>query len=98
MKLNINKDAVIPATFSAGIPAIDTKQITTEVLVENGGTLVIGGIYTQTENSNTTKIPLLGDLPYLGFLFKQTAKNDNRNELLIFITPKILKDNLNLRQ
>jgi type IV pilus assembly protein PilQ len=97
MKLNINKDSVGPNT-AAGIPTIDTKQITTEVLVENGGTLVIGGIYTQTENSNTTKIPVLGDMPYVGFLFRQNSKQDNRGELLIFITPKILKDNLNLRQ
>ncbi|HTD91500.1 MAG TPA: type IV pilus secretin PilQ [Burkholderiales bacterium] len=97
MKLNINKDSIGTIT-AGGIPTIDTKQVTTEVLVENGGTLVIGGIYTQTENSNTTKIPVLGDLPYVGFLFKQNQKNDNRNELLIFITPKILKDNLNLRQ
>lgn len=97
MKLNINKDSVGTLT-AAGIPTIDTKQVTTEVLVENGGTLVIGGIYTQTENSNTTKIPVLGDMPYLGFLFRQNTKQDNRGELLIFITPKILKDNLNLRQ
>ncbi len=97
MKLNINKDSVGTIT-AAGIPTIDTKQVSTEVLVENGGTLVIGGIYTQTENTNTTKIPVLGDLPYLGFLFKQNQKQDNRAELLIFITPKILKDNLNLRQ
>ena len=97
MKLNINKDAVGNIT-AAGIPSIDTKQITTEVLVENGGTLVIGGIYTQDERTNTTKIPVLGDIPYVGFLFRQNQKADDRRELLIFITPKILKDNLNLRQ
>ncbi len=96
MKLNINKDSRgVETTFG---PSIDTKQVTTEVLVENGGTLVIGGIYTQDERSTTTKIPVLGDLPYLGFLFKQNSKGDARNELLVFITPKILKDNLNLRQ
>jgi type IV pilus assembly protein PilQ len=96
MKLNINKDAV--STLASSPPAIDTKQIATEVLVENGGTLVIGGIYTQDERSTTTKIPVLGDLPYVGFLFKQNQKGDERRELLVFITPKILKDNLNLRQ
>ena len=68
------------------------------MLVENGGTLVIGGIYLQDERSNTTKIPVLGDLPYVGFLFKQSLKSDERRELLVFITPKILKDNLNLRR
>ena len=96
MKLNINKDS--RGTDTTAGPAIDTKQVTTEVLVENGGTLVIGGIYTQDERTTTTKIPVLGDLPYVGFLFKQNAKSDNRAELLVFITPKILKDNLNLRQ
>ncbi len=96
MKLNINKDSRGQDT-TAG-PAIDTKQVSTEVLVENGGTLVIGGIYTQDERSSTTKIPVLGELPYVGFLFKQNAKTDTRAELLVFITPKILKDNLNLRQ
>ena len=96
MKLNINKDSR-GADTTAG-PAIDTKQVTTEVLVENGGTLVIGGIYTQDERSTTTKIPVLGELPYVGFLFKQNTKSDDRRELLVFITPKILKDNLNLRQ
>ena len=96
MKLNINKDSR-GADTTAG-PAIDTKQVTTEVLVENGGTLVIGGIYTQDERSTTTKIPVLGELPYVGFLFKQNSKSDERRELLVFITPKILKDNLNLRQ
>jgi type IV pilus assembly protein PilQ len=79
-------------------PAIDTKKIETEVLVENGGTVVIGGIYTQEERSTTTKVPVLGDLPYVGFLFKQNQKVDDRRELLVFITPKILKDQLNLRQ
>ena len=96
MKLNINKDS--RGTDTRAGPAIDTKQVTTEVLVENGGTLVIGGIYTQDERSTTTKIPVLGDLPYVGFLFKQNQKSDDRRELLVFITPKILKDNLNLRQ
>ena len=94
MKLNINNDSQGVNT-TAG-PAINTKQITTEVLVENGGTLVIGGIYTQQENTTTNKVPVLGDLPYVGFLFKQNSKNDIRNELLVFITPKILKDNLTL--
>jgi type IV pilus assembly protein PilQ len=96
MTLKINKDAISP--IASNPPAIDTKQIATEVLVENGGTVVIGGIYTQEERSNTTKVPVLGDLPYVGFLFKQNQKVDDRRELLVFITPKVLKDNLNLRQ
>ncbi|PZR52582.1 MAG: type IV pilus secretin PilQ, partial [Stutzerimonas stutzeri] len=96
MSLNVHKDSV-GQTTTAG-PSIDTKQITTEVLVENGGTVVIGGIYTQDERSTTNKVPVLGDLPYVGFLFKQNIRVDDRRELLIFITPKIIKDNMTLRQ
>jgi type IV pilus assembly protein PilQ len=92
MSLNVHKDSVGQTTLSG--PSIDTKQVTTEVLVENGGTVVIGGIYTQDERNTVTKVPVLGDLPYLGFLFKNTNKQDNRNELLIFVTPRIMKDTL----
>ena len=95
MNLNIHKDSVGQNTLAG--PSIDTKQIVTEVLVENGGTVVIGGIYTQTENSQTTKVPVFGDLPFVGWMFKQNLKSDNRSELLIFITPRIIKDGLTLR-
>jgi type IV pilus assembly protein PilQ len=96
MNLRIHKDSVGQTTLAG--PSIDTKQIITEVLVENGGTVVIGGIYTQEERSTTNKVPVLGDLPLVGFLFKQNLKTDDRRELLIFITPKILKEGLALRQ
>ncbi len=96
MNLNIHKDSQGANTLAG--PAIDTKQIVTEVLVENGGTVVIGGIYEQTETTLTNKVPVLGDLPFIGFLFKQSLKTDDRRELLIFITPRILKDGLTLRQ
>jgi len=96
MNLRINKDSVSP--LATNPPAVDTKQIVTEVLVENGGTVVIGGIYTQDESSGTNKVPVLGDLPYVGFLFKQTLKRDDRRELLIFISPRIIKEGLTLRQ
>jgi type IV pilus assembly protein PilQ len=96
MNVNVHKDSVGQVTLSG--PSIDTKQITTEVLVSNGGTVVIGGIYTQEERSDTNKVPVLGDLPLVGFLFKQNSKQDNRTELLIFITPKVLKDNVSLRR
>jgi type IV pilus assembly protein PilQ len=96
MSLRINKDSV--SALAVNPPAVDTKQIVTEVLVENGGTVVIGGIYSQDESSTTNKVPVLGDLPYVGFLFKQNQKRDDRRELLIFITPRILKDGLTLRQ
>jgi type IV pilus assembly protein PilQ len=64
------------------------------VLVENGGTVVIGGVYTQDSTDDTTKIPLLGDIPVLGWLFKTNQVTKAKKELLVFITPKILKDNL----
>ena len=96
MNLNVHKDSVGQNTLAG--PSIDTKQIVTEVLVENGGTVVIGGIYQQTENNQTNKVPVLGDLPFVGWMFKQNLRTDNRSELLIFITPRILKDGLTLRQ
>jgi type IV pilus assembly protein PilQ len=95
MKLDIHKDAVGQVT-SAG-PSIDTKQVSTEVLVENGGTVVIGGIYQSTENNTVNKIPVLGDLPYIGFLFKQDLRQDDKTELLVFISPRVLKSSLTLR-
>jgi type IV pilus assembly protein PilQ len=96
MRLNVHKDSVGQQTTSG--PSIDTKQVATEVLVENGGTVVIGGIYTQDERTTVNKVPMLGDMPYVGFLFRNTLKFDNRNELLIFVTPRILKDALRLGQ
>jgi len=95
MDLNVHKDSVGQVT-TAG-PSIDTKQIATSVLVQNGGTVVIGGIYSQTESDNTTKVPVLGDVPYIGFLFRNNSKVDNKNELLIFISPRIIKSSVTLR-
>jgi len=95
MRLDVHKDS-IGVTTNAG-PAIDTKQVTTEVLVENGGTVGIGGIYTQDETSQVSKIPLLGDIPILGFLFRNERRFNDRRELLVFVTPRILKDNLTVR-
>jgi len=90
MRLNVHKDSV-GVTTNAG-PAIDTKQVATEVLVENGGTVGIGGIYTQDETSQMSKIPLLGDIPYLGFFFRNERRLNQRRELLVFVTPRILKE------
>ena len=95
MKLDVHKDS-IGVTTNAG-PAIDTKQVTTEVLVENGGTVGIGGIYTQDETMQLSKIPLLGDIPIIGFLFRNERRFNDRRELLVFVTPRILKENLTLR-
>jgi len=95
MDIKVNKDSV--GTLYAGVPSIDTNAIKTQVLVENGGTVVIGGVYSQTISDGVNKVPWLGDIPVLGFLFRSTAKVDNKSELLIFITPKIIKDAMSLR-
>jgi type IV pilus assembly protein PilQ len=95
MTLDINKDSVGQVT-AAGF-AIDTKHVKTEVLVENGGTVVIGGIFSQDERNATTKVPLFGDIPVLGNLFRNNSKTDNKTELLVFITPRIVDDRLTVR-
>jgi type IV pilus assembly protein PilQ len=92
MTLDVNKD--IPgATTTAGVQ-ISTKHVKTEVLVENGGTVVIGGIYEEIDNVNSARTPFLGDLPYIGFLFRNTTTVRNKSELLIFITPRIMNERL----
>ena len=90
MNVEVTKDSV--GAVYAGVPSIDTKSVKTQVLVENGGTVVIGGIFEQVENSNVTKVPLLGDIPYLGNLFKTTDTQSSKVELLIFITPKVVSE------
>ena len=90
LDVDVNKDSVGRNTV-AGF-AIDTKHVKTQVLVENGGTVVLGGIYTQTERNEVNKVPLLGDLPVLGYLFQNRARSVNKTELLVFITPKIVTD------
>jgi type IV pilus assembly protein PilQ len=95
MNLDINKDSVGQAT-NAGF-AIDTKHVLTQVLVENGGTVVIGGIYTQTLQTTITKVPFFGDLPLLGFLFRNNSRSDNKTELLVFITPRIVEQRASQR-
>lgn len=92
LKVFINKDS--RGALAGGIPAINTKKVQTEVLVENGGTVVIGGIYEQNDRDDVTKVPLFGDIPVLGYLFKNTTRVATKTELLIFITPKVLSDRL----
>ena len=95
LNVDVNKDSVGRATANGF--AIDTKHIQTQVLVENGGTVVIGGIYEQTDREDETKVPLLGDIPVLGSLFKQKTRTANKSELLVFITPKMLTNGAPLR-
>ena len=97
MMLDINKDTPNTSLSTGSGVAIDTKHVKTEVLVDNGGTVVIGGIYTQTTSSNTNRIPLLGDLPYIGWLFKNREWIDDKTELLVFITPRIMAEGLSIR-
>jgi type IV pilus assembly protein PilQ len=97
LTVDVNKDSPNTQIATGAGVAIDTKHVKTEVLVENGGTVVIGGIYTQDERSITTRIPVLGDMPYVGFLFRHNEKKDNKTELLVFITPKIISESLSMR-
>jgi type IV pilus assembly protein PilQ len=90
LNVEVNKDSRGELT-TAG-PAINTKRVTTEVLVENGGTVVIGGIFTQDEQNRVSKVPLLGDIPFVGALFRSTERSTRKTELLVFITPKIVTD------
>ena len=97
MTLDVNKDTPNTRLSTGAGVAIDTKHVKTEVLVENGGTVVIGGIYTEEKRDNTQRIPILGDLPYIGWLFKNREWIDDKTELLIFITPRIVAEGLALR-
>lgn len=92
LKVYVNKDS--RGALAGGVPAINTKKVQTEVLVENGGTVVIGGIYEQTDRDDVNKVPFFGDIPVLGYLFKNTSKIATKTELLIFITPRVLSDRL----
>ena len=92
MDLVVNQDS--RGEVTAGIPSINTNSVTTQVLVGNGETVVLGGIFQSEVATQTTKTPFLGDIPYLGRIFKRTEHLDERSELLIFITPKIIKNDL----
>lgn len=90
LDLDVNKDSVGQATASGF--AINTKHIKTQVLVENGGTVVIGGIFELNETESETKVPVLGDIPAVGNLFKTRQRSANKQEMLVFITPKMISD------
>ncbi len=97
LSIEVNKDRPLFENMLLGVPPIETKNVKSEVLIENGGTVVIGGIYEEEEASGEDKVPLLGDVPVLGHLFKSQSKVSNRKELLVFITPRIVSDALTLR-
>jgi type IV pilus assembly protein PilQ len=96
LDVDIAKDSRGASAGLAGF-AINTKHIRTKVLVENGGTVVIGGIFEQAESNDTSKVPFLGDIPYLGYLFKTNTKSNNRTEMLIFLTPKVVAERLGVQ-
>jgi len=94
MDLEVNKDSV--GGIFSGIPSINTRSVTTQVLVNNGDTVVLGGIYEQNSANGESKVPLLGDIPLLGYLFRFTSNTESKSELLIFVTPKIIKESMNV--
>jgi type IV pilus assembly protein PilQ len=99
MDIDVSDDTVgqyIQSATGGQVPSIDTRQIQTQVLVNDGQTVVLGGILETTKTKSTEKVPYLGDIPVLGHLFKSTTDINNKTELLIFITPKILREGSNL--
>ena len=97
MDLKVNKDNPDFTRAVLGVPPVDTRELETSVLVDNGETVVLGGVFERTQSKNIGRVPFFGDLPYVGWAFKQEQIQDENSELLIFVTPKILKDTLTLR-
>jgi len=99
LDLDVRNDSIGTITVQSGgvnVPSIDTKEIVTQVLVNDGQTIVLGGVLVTTHRDDQTKVPLLGDIPVLGNLFKTTNKRNDKDELLIFITPKIVREGVNV--
>jgi len=98
MNVEIRKDSVgqlVPTGSGGFIPSIDTRNVTTQIAVNNGDTAVIGGIYEEAITNSVEKVPFLGDLPFLGYLFKTTGRTSDKQELLIFLTPRVVKESIN---
>jgi len=91
----VNKDSR-GETTSQGV-AIDTKHVKTQILIENGGTVVIGGIFEMEETNQENKVPLIGDVLVVGNLFKSRTKESTKREMLVFITPKVLSDKVSAK-
>jgi type IV pilus assembly protein PilQ len=99
MDLQVNQDNVgefVPSATGGLVPSIDTRSVTTQVLVNDGETVVLGGIFETERRETVNKVPLLGDIPGLGHLFKSNSKQSDKRELLIFVTPKILREGSNI--
>jgi type IV pilus assembly protein PilQ len=98
MTVEVRKDSVGQMVNLGGgfqVPSIDTRNVTTQISVNNGDTAVIGGIYEETVTNTVDKVPLLGDVPFLGYLFKSTGRTAEKQELLIFLTPRVVKESIN---
>jgi type IV pilus assembly protein PilQ len=99
LDLKVTKDSVgqfVPSATGGLVPSIDTREITTQVLVNDGQTVVLGGILETDNRDDVSKVPFLGDVPGLGALFRSKSKKEEKNELLIFVTPKILREGANI--
>ncbi|MGH8454878.1 MAG: type IV pilus secretin PilQ, partial [Nevskiales bacterium] len=97
MDINVTNDDVgenVQSGFGSLIPSIDTNKISTSVLVDNGETVVLGGVFKESKSNTVTKVPVFGDLPLVGGLFRTKSKQDDKEELLIFVSPRILKEGL----
>lgn len=100
LDLQVTKDSkgeIFKGANGAEIPGIDKKEVRTQVLVDNGKTVVLGGIYEQIKRKDVYKVPFLGDLPLIGALFRSTTERDQKQELLVFVTPRIVKDDVELK-
>jgi type IV pilus assembly protein PilQ len=99
MDLQVTKDSVgeiVTNERGGQVPSIDTRAVETQVLVDNGQTVVLGGIYETEQGEDYRKVPFLGDIPLIGYLFRSTSRTSNKSELLIFVTPKILREGANI--
>jgi type IV pilus assembly protein PilQ len=97
MDLKVNKDSPDYARSVLGQPPINTQQVQTQVLVDNGETIVLGGVYEQNKQNQTVRVPFLSDIPLLGYLFRRTYNQDEKSELLIFVSPRIVKESTTVR-
>jgi type IV pilus assembly protein PilQ len=96
MDLTVNKDSPDFANLVQGVPPINTQNVETQVLVDNGETVVLGGVYEQTKTKSINRVPFFGDLPLVGGLFRNKTETNDKQELLIFVTPKLLKEDISL--
>ena len=94
MDLQVNKDSV--GEVFLGVPSIDTREVSTQVLVDNGETLVLGGIYEQEKSQEIDRVPFFGELPLVDWMFNKRLTVNNKAELLIFVTPKIVREDINI--